>query len=114
MLEEIAAHVGAGRNFAFETTLSGLTYATMIPRWRLAGYRVKLLYLSLASADEAIARVALRVRQGGHDVPDAVIRRRFVASLKNFREIYRLRVDYWQWFDNSGPAPRLREEGSIS
>ena len=114
MLEEIAAHVEAGRNFAFETTLSGLTYATMIPRWRLAGYRVKLLYLSLASADEAIARVALRVRQGGHDVPDAVIRRRFVASLRNFREIYRLRVDCWQWFDNSGPAPRLREEGSIS
>lgn len=61
-LEEIAAHVGAGRNFAFETTLSGLTYATMIPRWRLAGYRVKLLYLSLASANEAVARVALYAR----------------------------------------------------
>ena len=45
MLEEIAAHVEAGRNFAFETTLAGLTYAAMIPKWRSAGYQVKLLYL---------------------------------------------------------------------
>ena len=111
MLEEIAAHVEAGRNFAFETTLSGLTYATMIPRWRSTGYQVKLLYLSLASEEEAIARVALRVRQGGHNIPLDVIRRRFTGSLKNFHEIYRPRVDYWQWFDNSGPVPRLREEG---
>lgn len=68
MLEEITAHVAAGRNFAFETTLSGLTYATMIPTWRSAGYRVKLLFMSLASEEEAIARVAMRVRQGGHNI----------------------------------------------
>ncbi len=111
MLEEIASHVEAGGNFAFETTLAGLTYATMIPKWRSAGYQVKLLYLSLASEEEAIARVALRVRQGGHNIPVDVIRRRFAGSLKNFHEIYRQRVDYWQWFDNSGTVPRLREEG---
>ena len=65
----------------------------------------------MASEEEAIARVALRVRQGGHNIPVDVIRRRFTASLKNFHEIYRQRVDYWQWFDNSGTVPRLREEG---
>jgi len=111
MLEEIATHVAAGRNFAFETTLSGLTYATMIPAWRSAGYRVKLLFLSLASEEEAIARVAMRVRQGGHNIPPEVIRRRFVSGVKNFYDVYRSRVDFWQWFDNSGPAPLLREEG---
>lgn len=113
MLEEIAAHAAAGRSFAFETTLSGLTYARMIPEWRLAGYKVKLLFLSLASAEEAIARVAMRVRQGGHNIPPEVVRRRFASGMKNFLEIYRSRVDCWQWFDNSGPAQILREEGGM-
>lgn len=111
MLQEIATHVAAGRNFAFETTLSGLTYATMIPAWRSAGYSVKLLFLSLASEEEAIARVAMRVRQGGHNIPPEVIRRRFASGVKNFHDVYRSRVDFWQWFDNSGPVPQLREEG---
>ena len=112
MLGEIRTHVAAGRSFAFETTLSGLSYARMVPQWRSAGYRVKLLFLSLSSAEEAIARVAMRVRQGGHNIPADVIRRRFASGLANFQNIYRPRVDVWQWFDNSGPAPQLREEGS--
>ncbi len=110
MLQEIATHVAAGRNFAFET-MSGLTYAAMIPTWRSAGYKVKLLFLSLASEEEAMARVAMRVRQGGHNIPPEVIRRRFVSGLENFQDVYRSRVDFWQWFDNSGPMPLLREEG---
>jgi len=111
MLKEIATNAAVGRNFASETTLSGLTYVRMISEWRSAGYRVKLLFLSLASEEEAIARVAMRVRQGGHNIPPEVIRRRFVSGMKNFRDVYRSRVDYWQWFDNSGPAPQLLEEG---
>ena len=87
---------------------------TMIPKWRASGYKVKLLYLSLANEEEAIARVAMRVRQGGHDIPSDVIRRRFVSSLKNFQDLYRLRVDYWQWFDNSGATPRMLNEGGIA
>lgn len=114
MLSEITANVAAGRSFAFETTLSGLTYATMIPAWRAAGYSVKLLFLSLASPEEAIARVAMRVRQGGHNVPESVIRRRFAGGMNNFREIYQARVDFWQWFDNAGPVPRLLAEGGVS
>jgi predicted ABC-type ATPase len=111
MLEEIAHHAAAGRNFAFETTLSGLTYARMISEWRPSGYVVKLLFLSLATPEGAIARVAMRVRQGGHNIPPEVVRRRFAAGLKNFQSVYRNRVDFWQWFDNSGPTPRLLEEG---
>ena len=112
MLNEIAAHVAAGRNFAFESTLSGLSYLHMIAEWRASGYTVKLVFLSLPSPDDAIARVEMRVRQGGHDVPASVIRRRFAAGLRNFTEFYRHRVDFWQWFDNSGLEPVFVDEGS--
>jgi predicted ABC-type ATPase len=54
----------------------------------------------------------MRVRQGGHDVAPEVIRRRFAGGMRHFMEIYRHRVDFWQWFDNSGPRPRLLEEGA--
>ena len=111
MLEEIRNHVQQRRSFAFETTLSGLTYARMIPRWRSDGYRVKLIFLSLANPEEAIKRVELRVRQGGHHVPPDVIRRRFASGLKNFQNKYRHIVDYWQWFDNSGNTAILVDEG---
>lgn len=111
MLEEISRHVTEGRSFAFETTLSGLTYARMIDDWRKSGYTVKLIYLSLTSPEEAIARVAMRVLQGGHDIPPAIIRRRFAAGLANFRNTYRARVNYWQLFDNSGETIQLLDEG---
>lgn len=111
MLHEIAHHASVGRNFAFETTLSGLTYVRMIERWRAAGYTVKLIFLSLRSPEEAIARVAMRVRQGGHNVPAETIRRRFAAGLRHFEEVYRYRVDYWQLIDNSGGMPMLMDEG---
>lgn len=112
MLKEIDDHAAAGRSFAFETTLAGHTYLRRIDAWRDAGFEVELIFLALGSPEEAIARVAMRVRQGGHDVAPDVIRRRFASGLRNFREVYRNRVDYWQWFDNSGPLPRLLEEGT--
>jgi predicted ABC-type ATPase len=111
MLEEIAHHVAEGHSFAFETTLSGLTYVRMIAGWWAAGFVVKLIFLSLATPEEAIARVAMRVRQGGHNVPPEIIRRRFVVGRRNFQDVYRHRVDYWQWFDNSGDTPILEDEG---
>lgn len=75
---------------------------------------VELIFLSLTSPEEAIGRVAMRVRQGGHDVRPEVIRRRFASGMRNFLEVYRQRVDFWQWYDNSGPRPRLLEEGTNS
>jgi len=96
MLQEVARHSAEGRSFAFETTLSGCTYAPMIDRWRVQGYIVKLIFLSLTSSEEAIARVATRVRQGGHNIPLKTIIRRFEAGLIHFRETYRSRVNFWQ------------------
>lgn len=70
---------------------------------------MKLFFLALLTPELAIARVALRVSQGGHDVPEAVIRRRFAAGLKNFHAYYKPLVDAWVLFDNSGIEPVLLE-----
>jgi predicted ABC-type ATPase len=107
MLEEMHRLVRKGESFAFETTLSGHNYARLIPRWRAAGYHVKLIFLSLPSADLAVARVATRVAQGGHPVPEDVVRRRFESGLRNFHAIYRPLVNSWMLYDNSGPTPLL-------
>lgn len=112
MLEEIDRNAAERRSFAFETTLSGHTYARRIPGWRAAGYAVKLFFLSLSAPEDAIARVAVRVRQGGHDIAEEVIRRRFVSGTRNFLETYRKLVTYWQWLDNNGARPKLIEEGT--
>jgi predicted ABC-type ATPase len=110
MLAEIERRVRKRESFAFETTLSGHVYARMIPEWRTAGYRVRLIFLSLSDADVAISRVATRVAQGGHNVSRTVIRRRFDAGLRNFQNIYMNLVDKWEWYDNSGNAPQLISE----
>lgn len=113
MLSEIQRRVRKGESFAFETTLSGRIYARLIPEWRRQGYRVKLIFLSLLNAEVAIQRVATRVAQGGHDVANSVVRRRFDAGLRNFKEIYLHLVYKWESYDNSGSAPRLiSEEGN--
>ena len=111
MLREIERHALAGESFAFETTLSGRHYATRIPGWQAAGYRVKLFFLRLASPELAIARVRQRVQAGGHDVPEPVIRRRFQAGWLNFSGLYKQIVDEWALYDNSGPTPQILEEG---
>ena len=111
VLNQIREHVRKGESFAFETTLSGQGYARQIPRWRDQGYRVKLFFLQLPTPGMAIARVAQRVLEGGHDVPEEVIRRRFDAGRRNFERIYRGLVDGWILYDNTGDEPkRLAEE----
>lgn len=111
MLEEIVRHADAGDSFAFETTLSGRVYLSRIAAWQAVGYRLELIFLKLNSPEEAIARVAQRVRQGGHDVPEPVIRRRFAAGLDNLFRHYAPAVDAWALYDNSGDAPVLLDWG---
>jgi predicted ABC-type ATPase len=111
MLEEIYRHARRGERFAFETTLSGRIYAGLIPGWRKNGYTVKLFFLQLALPELAIARVRQRVREGGHNVPEPLIRRRFAAGLRNFEHLYKPLVDEWALYDNSGSEPVLIEEG---
>ena len=107
MLGIIRRYVAQGRSFAFETTLSGRTYASMIPRWQAQGYRVALHFLTLPSSDIAIARVRKRAAAGGHDIPEAVIRRRFEAGRRNLETTCQQLVDAWYRYDSSGAAPVL-------
>jgi predicted ABC-type ATPase len=111
MLKEIDRHARSGVSFSFETTLAGRRYARLIPCWQRSGYRVHLIFLQLRNEALAIERVAERVRQGGHSVPEDVIRRRFKQGWQNFETIYRGLVDSWQLYDNSGERPELIEEG---
>ena len=96
MLEMIEANVRRGESFAFETTLSGRSYARMIPRWQEQGYWVKLFFLRIDSPETSIARVRQRVQEGGHHVPEDVIHRRLHAGWYNFQHIYRDLVDEWE------------------
>jgi predicted ABC-type ATPase len=105
MLEQIAEHVRRRQSFAFETTLSGRGYARHIPEWQGLGYRVELFFLTLPSPEDAIQRVAMRVRQGGHNIPEPVIRRRFASGIEHFQRIYKPLVDEWTLYDNSGIEP---------
>lgn len=111
MLKEIADCVRREGSFAFESTLAGLGYASRIKQWRERGYHVSLFFLALPNADTAIARVAERVRQGGHDILAAVIRRRFAAGLRNFEKTYKSGVDAWAKYDNVGERPILLDWG---
>lgn len=111
MLEEIHEKVRNNKSFAFETTLSGRTYVKLLRECRNKGYHILLVFLSLPAADMAVARVAARVTQGGHNVPENDIRRRFTAGLKNFHDIYKNAVDAWILYDNSGNVPKVIERG---
>ncbi|BBK40872.1 hypothetical protein STVA_08920 [Allostella vacuolata] len=111
MLEEIEQCARRGESFAFETTLSGLVYLRHIAAWRAQGYRVSLFFLTLPNAETAMARVAARVRQGGHDIPEPVIRRRFAMGWDNFEKRYRQAVDDWALYDNAGAEPVMLEWG---
>ena len=109
-LRQMEAYVAAGTDFATETTLSGRAYAKRIRRWQAIGYRVAIIYLRLPSADYAVRRVAKRVKEGGHHIPEAVIRRRIARSWENFVGLYREVADEWQLYDSSTRPPHLVEE----
>jgi predicted ABC-type ATPase len=99
-------------NFAFETTLAGRTLAGWLRGLRRDGYTVHLVYFWLESADLAVARVAERVKSGGHNVPEATIRQRYGRSLHNFFGLYRPVVSTWQVYDNSlRSSPQLVASG---
>lgn len=100
VLREMDRLVEAQREFLVETTLATTTYARRIPKWKRSGYWVSLIYLRLPSAEHSIERVRRRVAAGGHDIPEQVIRRRFVKSLENLEMLYKPLVDDWSIWDS--------------
>jgi predicted ABC-type ATPase len=111
MVMEMRRYLDKGESFAFETTLSGRSNARHIPDWQSVGYRVELIFLKLHSIRLALARVKARVAQGGHHLPAAMVRRRFKLGWRNFEKCYRLLVDRWELYDNSGATPIFLAEG---
>jgi predicted ABC-type ATPase len=100
--------------FAFETTLASRSFAPWLSDLIQTGYQFHLVFLWLPHADMAVARVAARVREGGHDVPEETIRRRYEAGLSNFFRLFQPMTTTWQLCDNSetsGPRPIASGEG---
>ena len=113
LLTRIKEFSSQGRDFGFETTLAGRTHVSLLRKMKRRGYTIHLFFLWLPSVEMAVARVANRVREGGHPVPEPVIRRRFVLGIRNFFHLYRPLLDSWLLFDNSWLPPRIiaEEEG---
>ncbi|MEM6691272.1 MAG: AAA family ATPase [Planctomycetota bacterium] len=102
-------------NFAFETTLAGRGHAKRLQAMKDDhGYTIAFVFIWLPSVEQAIARVATRVTQGGHDIPEPTIRRRYKQGIRNFGSVYRPIMDEFLVYDGStSPAARVvsEEEG---
>lgn len=109
MLEAIANLREERSSFAFESTLGGRGHLKLLREIVDDGYHVVILYLRLRDVDLAVRRVADRVRQGGHDVPEDAIRRRYAVGWKNFVTLYRPVAHSWAVLENSSSPPRLLE-----
>lgn len=101
MLEQMEMRLANCDDFALESTLASRSLAPFIARCRDSGYRFTLIYIWLRDAHLAVERVAQRVKSGGHDIPDAVIRRRYERGRKNYFELYRPLADKWSVWNNS-------------
>ena len=112
MLAKINEFLRKGLDFAFETTLSSKSFLNTIKRAKENGYEVTLLFFWLDSVELAIERVKTRVAEGGHDIPEKVIRRRYYSGIKNLFDLYIPVCDYWMITNNSTPNLELIAEGN--
>ena len=116
MLEQIHSLAQRRLDFGFETTLSGKAYIKLLQKMKKGGYLIHLFFLWINDVELALERIRLRVRNGGHAIPEATVRRRFGRSLANFLLVYKHLADSWTIFDNSGDVPKMvafEESGKI-
>lgn len=107
LLEEIDRAVESGIDFAFETTLSGKAYFSKLKKLRSTGYVLHLFFLWIPDIKLSLERIAERVRRGGYDIPEKVVRRRFYKGLAHFFGPYQEILNSWFLFDNSHVTPLL-------
>jgi len=107
VLQQIHEYASRGMDFAFETTLAGKSYATLLKNLKANGYKLHIFFLWIPSPELSIARIKDRVLDGGHSVPAEDVRRRFARGLHNFFNLYEPIVDSWMLFDNSQAKPLL-------
>ncbi|MCR4030829.1 MULTISPECIES: zeta toxin family protein [Flavobacterium] len=101
-------------DFAFETTLSAKSYLSIVKKAQDKGYFVTLIFFWLNSIELAKQRVKIRVNEGGHNIPEDVIERRYIRGIKNFFEIYLDKCDNVMLFNNSNKSPVLILEKEIN
>ena len=106
LLEQIEAYVSKKSDFAFETTLSGMTYLSRFRDLKREGYAIHVFFLWIPDVKLSLARVANRVKMGGHGISEKVVRRRFHKGIGNFFKHYRQVLDSWILFDGSERVPR--------
>jgi len=111
MLHRIDELLAARADFAFETTLSSKSYVNIVKEAKELGYFVTLVFFYLDSVDLAKERVQLRVIEGGHNIPEEVIERRYHQGLKNLFEKFISIVDHWMIFNNSNNTGLLISKG---
>jgi predicted ABC-type ATPase len=107
MLQRIKSLITKEQDFAFETILATKSYKNFVADAQANGYSVTLIFFYLSSQDLAVKRVETRVKEGGHDIPENVIRRRYENGLKKFFNIYSSIVDEWMFIENSGEPYQL-------
>ena len=107
MLERLEILAKSGVDFAFETTLAARYFATFLRKSKLRGYTINLIFFWLQSPELAIERVRRRVESGGHNIPEDVIRRRYIRGIKNLLELYIPLCDTWVIYDNSSPGSQV-------
>lgn len=111
MLERIDFLLSTNQTFAIETTLASKTYKSKLTKAIKNGYQIKLLFFWLPNVSMAIDRVAMRVSEGGHNIPVEVIVRRYLRGIQNLFKIYIPLCNEWAVFDNSDGEPHLLAKG---
>ena len=105
LLTEIKDKIQTGESFAFETTLSGLTYANILREAKRNNYEIVIYFLFLNKVSLNIERIKRRVSLGGHNIPTQIVKRRLLRCFNNFWNIYRPLANNWSVLDNSGNKP---------
>ena len=113
MLHRIDELLSLGEDFAFETTLSTRSFINTIERAKSKGYSITLIFFWIESTELAIKRVQTRVKEGGHNIPNDTIVRRYYGGLKNLFSLYQNICDLIMIYDNSKSNPELIFEKSI-
>lgn len=112
MLQRIEELLSKDVTFSIETTLATKSYINLVRNAQKQGYSVKLLFFWLRNPELAIQRVAERVENGGHNIPEDIIRRRYVAGISNLFRLFMNEVDSWVIFDNSeNPRKQIASGG---
>lgn len=110
LLGEIDRLAKEKQDFAFETTLSGKAYFPFLKKLKSQNYSIHLFFLWIPDIKLSLARIAERVKRGGHDIPEKVVRRRFYKGIAHLFKLYQPILDSWTLFDNSETPPHLIAE----